>query len=281
MCFFNRFRFQCGHQQYAIFHLCAAARDPRSRAAYPACRPSKRNHPNFRKWDMLGPCESCLRRQYAHHRTGLWNAGIGVPGDSRACRPHNPHYTHPDVYPPYYQYRNDNHSYRYPHQQPSWGRDQSHYPEYNCYPEYHGYNGYDGCYECYDDEDDNDSYYYNSPRDTCYRRADAPVPSINPDECDEPECMTISTPKTASRRLYDSGYGRPHRGSGGSREGAVYMYADGSKQPHLSCWDASADEGVDTGGLRMIEGPGRYDDAENVYLRRGGVRMEPEVEFVD
>ncbi|KAF3920890.1 hypothetical protein ABW21_db0207105 [Orbilia brochopaga] len=158
MCFFNRFRFQCGHQQYVIFQLCPLARHTRGRTYHTSCRPSKRSHPNFRKWDMLGYCETCLRRHGYPRGTSLYSHGIGVPS------PNN------------------------------------HYNEYNLPRNYDDILG------------DGYPYYPYSPNGYG-RRGSGYIDRVNPDECDSPGCMTITTPKDINNSFYRSGYGRPHMGS--------------------------------------------------------------------
>ncbi|KAF3940433.1 hypothetical protein ABW19_dt0204530 [Dactylella cylindrospora] len=82
MCFFNRLRFTCGHQQYAIFQPCALARFSRPLTKYyhTTCRPQR--HLNFRRWELNGPCEGCRRysvnRDY-YRAHDLQATGCGWP----------------------------------------------------------------------------------------------------------------------------------------------------------------------------------------------------------
>ncbi|KAK6336512.1 hypothetical protein TWF696_002062 [Orbilia brochopaga] len=243
MCFFNRFRFQCGHQQYVIFQLCPSARLARGRTYHTSCRPSKRSTPNFRKWEILGLCENCLKRQYGFQyghtpRTSLYSHGVGVPGTS--SRDYN-YDTYEDGYP--------------------------YHPNAYVSPSGYEYN-----------------YNYNHGR-----RSSSYIPRVNPDECDAPGCMTISTPKDINNTFYRSGYGRPHMGSRRLLD-APYSYPYTGTGDGRWGWDR--DDNVAgrmsprLDAMQMLEDAERYDGLPMrgdpyMHMRRASGRVAPEMHLVD
>ncbi|KAJ6257843.1 hypothetical protein Dda_7632 [Drechslerella dactyloides] len=260
MCFFNRFRFQCGHQQYVIFQLCPSARHARGRSYYTACRPSKRANPNFRKWEMLGLCENCLKRQHGVHylhnaRTGLWNHSAGVPNVDISNNLTDYDYVHDTSMQPY--------TYAY-------------YPG----------GSYDGSRYPWDHE-------YTYPR----RGSTLDVSTVNPDECDAPGCMTIATPKDVARNFHRTSYGRPHMGSS-RRVFDPYSTVDGRwhgqwDREFNDSVGGRMSPGLET--VQLLEDADRYGrdayDGVPVYTDRGGdpyMRMRyaggrprPDVHLVD
>ncbi|KAK6514375.1 hypothetical protein TWF506_008771 [Arthrobotrys conoides] len=194
MCFFNRLRFKCGHSQTCIFQTCAIARHTRGRTYHTTCRPSKRSHRNVKSWDLLGSCENCLRLQYGGNSRGYMGntPGIGIPSD---------------------RYGMYGYGYGY---EGYGGGGEGYYPYYpagdRVYNTYGGGGGYTPRYWDRDRYNHHHNPFYDHHNLYPHRRQT--ISSINPDECDDANCMNINTPKDIQRSFLRSGLGTPYLGSG-------------------------------------------------------------------
>ncbi|EPS44842.1 hypothetical protein H072_1162 [Dactylellina haptotyla CBS 200.50] len=248
MCFFNRLRFKCGHNQYAIWQTCSLAQLTRGAFYQTCCRPSKRRHRNFRTWEMLDLCENCLRRQYApgylyNSQTAPYSNGTALPDlgyEYPDYAGYYPYYPFPDQWP---HYTNSRHGRGLDHI--GMGYNSSPYQQYH--PRYsngsYGGSGYrSGRYNT-----------MNMNMNMNPTNALEAITPLNPDECDEPRCMTITTPKDINANFRRSTYGRPYMSSGSSRmDRMLDMSAPYDDDDAGAMWDYGGDKYAD----RMLAADG-------------------------